>query len=91
MNQLAKSVVLLIATAMPWVAGAHYGHENWAAGDMPMMNPDEMNEHMEQMSQLMGQIQNESSPEKRQALMQEHMNLMQRYMYRMHGAMGGQA
>lgn len=74
-------------------AFAHYGHEDWAPGNMPMGDQDEMYEHMqenmEQMNELMQSIHQETSVEKRQELMQEHMDLMQRYMYRMHGGMMG--
>ncbi|MDX1457610.1 MAG: hypothetical protein R3276_08465 [Marinobacter sp.] len=89
MNRLTKTLIVSLATTMPFVANAHYGHENWAPGEMPMMTQDEMDGLMDQMGGVMARIHEETSPEQRQELMNEHMRLMQRYMYMMHGSMGG--
>ena len=93
MKTLAKVIMITAVMSGPVFADSHHPHgtANKGGGMMGMMSHEQMqamHQHMEEMQALMANIQQESDPEKRKALMQAHMKDMQEGMQMM-GGQGG--
>ena len=95
MNAIAKAILISTALTLPALSGNAYSHQqgNNSGGSMMggmMMGPQMMGQEMmnmrEQMQEnhsIMGQIRDEKSTDKRNELMQQHMNSMQEQMQMM--------
>ena len=96
MNTIAKVLLASAVIALPALSGNAYSHQESASKGGPMMggmmmDPQQMmtmQESMHENQQLMDQIRMENDADKRNELMQQHMNAMQNQMQMMDKMMG---
>lgn len=96
MNTIVKVMLASAVIALPALSGNAYSHQESASKGGPMMggmmmDPQQMmtmQESMHENQQLMEQIRMENDADKRNKLMQQHMNAMQNQMQMMDKMMG---
>ncbi|MFE8069980.1 hypothetical protein QQM79_02885 [Marinobacteraceae bacterium S3BR75-40.1] len=98
MLSMARPIVLSLVLAAPAIAQSgpeheqHHNDEAASSAQSPSqsggMMVEQMQEHMQRMHDQMSRIRAETDPEKRQALMREHIKAMQDMMAKMHGEGG---
>jgi hypothetical protein len=87
---IAATVLSTVLASTATVASEHHESHSMQQGGMAMgmMSHDQMavmHKHMQEMQQLMASIKQESDPEKRKQLLQEHQESMQEGMHIMMG------
>ena len=94
MKFIVKSLLLSSVLVVPAVSGIAFAHQQDSTGGGMMMNPKMMDQKMMQMRErmqenhaLMEKIITEQNAEKRDQMMQEHMQSMQRQMEGMNKVM----
>lgn len=101
MKKLIGSIIVTGLLSSPVFAAGDHQHDQHqqtkssGSGMMDQQQMMKMHQHMDEMRELMGKIHKEEDPDKKQALMEQHMNSMHEGMNmmneKMHGKMHGKS